>query len=92
MKDIILNAKKHNVQFIFMETSERPDLNQALESLHAEFKDVDNINFVGSYDEALSHLLFAGPDIILCQCFHDPTDETPLKSFKVWSSSNSSWL
>ncbi|RHN54858.1 putative starch synthase [Medicago truncatula] len=82
MKDIVLNAKKHDVQFIFMETSERPDLNQALESLHMEFKDDDNIKFVRSYDEALSHLLFAGSDSILCRSFHDPTDETPLKALR----------
>jgi len=31
---MIINAP----QFIFMETSERPDLNHALESLHKEFK------------------------------------------------------
>nr|ABN06103.1 Protein kinase [Medicago truncatula] len=47
-----------------------------------EFEDVDDIKFVRSYDEALSHLLFAGSDIILCQSFHDPTDETPLKALR----------
>lgn len=38
----------------------------------------DNLKFVLAYDEALSHLLFAGSDIILCQSFSDPTDETPV--------------
>ncbi|CAK8540379.1 unnamed protein product [Lathyrus sativus] len=82
MKDIGLNAKQNDVQFILMNTSERPVLNHALESLQKELKDDDNIKFLGAYDEALSHLLFAGSDIMLCRSFLDPTDETPLKALR----------
>ncbi|KAK2373989.1 UDP-Glycosyltransferase superfamily protein [Trifolium repens] len=82
IKDIVFNTKQHDVQFIFMETSERPTLNQALESLQKDLKDDGNITFVRAYDEALSHLLFAGSDIILCRSFLDPTDETPLKALR----------
>nr|XP_027193345.1 probable starch synthase 4, chloroplastic/amyloplastic isoform X3 [Cicer arietinum] len=76
IKDIALNAKQQDVQFICMWTSERPVLNQALDSLQKELKD-DNIKFVRANDEALLHLLFAGSDIILCLSFLDPTDEIP---------------
>ncbi|KHN38917.1 Glycogen synthase [Glycine soja] len=77
VKEVILNAKQHDVQFIFMGASKRSVLNQAPESLQKEFKD-DNLKFVPTYDEALLHLVFAGSDIILCQSFLDPTDEIPL--------------
>ncbi|XP_027360743.1 probable starch synthase 4, chloroplastic/amyloplastic isoform X3 [Abrus precatorius] len=77
LKDVILNAKQHDVQFIFMGTSERSVLNQTFQSLQKELK-IDNLLFVPEYDEALLHLVFAGSDIILCQSFLDPTDETPL--------------
>lgn len=40
----------------------------------------DNLKSV-LYDEELFHLLFAGSDIILCQSFLDPTDETPVSLF-----------
>ncbi|KAK7407167.1 hypothetical protein VNO78_08852 [Psophocarpus tetragonolobus] len=76
VKEVILNAKQHGIQFIFMGTSERSVLNQTLESLQKELKD-DNLKLVPTYDEALLHLFFAGSDIILCQSFLDPTDEIP---------------
>ncbi|KAK7252473.1 hypothetical protein RIF29_36435 [Crotalaria pallida] len=78
VKDVILNAKQHNVQFIFMGTSKKSVLK--LESLQKELKD-DNL-LVLTYEEALSHLVFAGSDIILCQSFLDPPDETPLKALR----------
>ncbi|RDY02445.1 putative starch synthase 4, chloroplastic/amyloplastic, partial [Mucuna pruriens] len=74
VKEVILNTKQHDIQFIFMGTSESSVLNQALESLQKELKDV-NLRLVPTYDEALLHLVFAGSDIILCQSFLDPTDE-----------------
>ncbi|XP_052725754.1 probable starch synthase 4, chloroplastic/amyloplastic isoform X2 [Vigna angularis] len=77
LKEVILNAKQQDVQFIFLGTSERSVLNQTLESLQKELKD-DNLKLFPTYDEALLHLVFAGSDIILCQSFVDPTDEIPL--------------
>ncbi|XP_061336863.1 probable starch synthase 4, chloroplastic/amyloplastic [Gastrolobium bilobum] len=81
MKDVILNAKQHNVQFIFVASSESSISNQAVESLQKELKD-DNLKFMLAYDEALLNLVFAGSDIILCQSFLDPTDEIPLKALR----------
>ncbi|TKY70003.1 starch synthase 4 [Spatholobus suberectus] len=77
LKEVILNAKQHDIQFLFMGTNERSVLNQTLESLQKELKD-DNLKLVPTYDEALLHLTLAGSDIILCQSFLDPTDEIPL--------------
>ncbi|KAL2348961.1 hypothetical protein Fmac_002961 [Flemingia macrophylla] len=81
VNEVILNAKQHDVQFIFMGTSEKTILNQKLESLQKELKD-DILTLVPTYDEALLHLLFAGSDIILCQSFLDPNDESPLIALK----------
>ncbi|KAG4992188.1 hypothetical protein JHK87_025645 [Glycine soja] len=83
VEEVILNAKQHDVQFIFMGASKRSVLNQAPESLQKEFKD-DNLKFVPTYDEALLHLVFAGSDIILCQSFLDPTDEIPRTNPAMW--------
>ncbi|XP_027908570.1 probable starch synthase 4, chloroplastic/amyloplastic isoform X1 [Vigna unguiculata] len=77
LKEVILNAKQQDVQFVFLGTSERSVVNQTLESLQKELKD-DNLKLFPTYDEALLHLVFAGSDIILCQSLVDPTDEIPL--------------
>ncbi|XP_014521359.1 probable starch synthase 4, chloroplastic/amyloplastic isoform X2 [Vigna radiata var. radiata] len=77
LKEVILNVRQQDVQFIFLGTSERSVLNQTLESLQEELED-DNLQLFPTYDEALLHLVFAGSDIILCQSFVDPTDEIPL--------------
>ncbi|THG12129.1 hypothetical protein TEA_013895 [Camellia sinensis var. sinensis] len=42
----------------------------------------DNVRFLNEYDEALSHLIFAGSDIILCQSFDDPVLQVPLKALR----------
>ncbi|KAI5438029.1 hypothetical protein KIW84_023952 [Lathyrus oleraceus] len=80
LQQLGLSEHSSSILIILMNTSEKQVLNQALESLQEELKDDDNIKFVGAYDEALSHLLFAGSDIILCRSFLDPSDETPLKA------------
>lgn len=38
----------------------------------------ENTRFISKYDEALSHLILAGSDIILCQSFHDPVLQVPV--------------
>ncbi|MED6205458.1 hypothetical protein PIB30_118460 [Stylosanthes scabra] len=81
VKDIVLNAKQQNIQFIFMGTNEGSAMNRTLESLQKELKD-DNLRVVVEYDEALLHLVFAGSDIILCQSFIDLNDEIPLKALR----------
>ncbi|KAI4328086.1 hypothetical protein L6164_020473 [Bauhinia variegata] len=77
--EVISNTAQQNVQFVFMGTPEI--INQARESLGEELKD-ENIKFILTDDEALSHLLFAGSDIILCRSIHDHADEVPLKALR----------
>lgn len=38
----------------------------------------EDTRFVLGHDEALSHLIFAGSDIILCQSFHDHVFQVPV--------------
>ncbi|KAI5438002.1 hypothetical protein KIW84_023942, partial [Lathyrus oleraceus] len=82
LQQLGLSEHSSSILIILMNTSEKQVVNQPLESLQEELKDDDNIKFVGAYDEALSHLLFAGSDIILCRSFLDPSDETPLKALR----------
>lgn len=42
------------------------------------FSQDENVRFVDKCDEALSHLLFAGSDIILCASFDDPILQAPV--------------
>nr|CAN67942.1 hypothetical protein VITISV_027826 [Vitis vinifera] len=42
----------------------------------------ENVRFIDKCDEALSHLIFAGSDIILCPSFHDPMLQVPLKAMR----------
>lgn len=76
----IWNATQKNVQFIFM-GSKATSADGALEYLKKELKD-ETVRFINKYDEALLHLIFAGSDIILCQSFHDPLLQVPLKALK----------
>ncbi|KVI02763.1 Starch synthase, catalytic domain-containing protein [Cynara cardunculus var. scolymus] len=47
-----------------------------------------NVRFLDKYDESLSHLIFAGSDIILCT-FNDPMVQVPLKAIKHFIDPNS---
>ncbi|KAL6222772.1 hypothetical protein ACLB2K_006163 [Fragaria x ananassa] len=42
----------------------------------------EHVKFVNDSDETITHLVFAGSDIILCQSFHDPVLQVPLKALK----------
>ncbi|KAH8503788.1 hypothetical protein H0E87_014873 [Populus deltoides] len=76
----VWNATQKSVQFIFM-GSKATSADGALEYLKQELKD-ETVRFINKYDEALLHLIFAGSDIILCQSFHDPLLQVPLKALK----------
>lgn len=76
----VWNATQKSVQFIFM-GSKATSADRALEYLKKELKD-ETVRFINKYDEALLHLIFAGSDIILCQSFHDPLLQVPLKALK----------
>ncbi|KAJ6288268.1 hypothetical protein OIU76_024285 [Salix suchowensis] len=80
IQKVVWNATQKNVQFIFV-GSKVKSVNGALEYLQKELKD-ETMRFVNKYDEALLHLIYAGSDIILCQSFHDPLPQVPLKALK----------
>lgn len=42
----------------------------------------ENVRFINKYDEALSHLIFGGSDIMLCHSYEDPLLHVPLKAIK----------
>ncbi|XP_028074867.1 probable starch synthase 4, chloroplastic/amyloplastic isoform X2 [Camellia sinensis] len=81
LKALVCIASRKGVQFIFMGMRKIEGINRALESFEEELKD-DNVRFLNEYDEALSHLIFAGSDIILCQSFDDPVLQVPLKALR----------
>ncbi|KAL7255916.1 hypothetical protein ACSBR1_009949 [Camellia fascicularis] len=81
LKALVWIASRKGVQFISMGTRKIEGINRALESFKEELKD-DNVRFLNEYDEALSHLIFAGSDIILCQSFDDPVLQVPLKALR----------
>lgn len=81
LKVIVRMCSRRGVQFIFMGVSKILSVNMALESFQDDIKD-ENAICLNKYDEALSHLIFAGSDIILCQSFHDPLLQVPLKAIK----------
>ncbi|XP_044470745.1 probable starch synthase 4, chloroplastic/amyloplastic isoform X2 [Mangifera indica] len=81
LKTLLRDAIMKGIQFVFMGTDKTPSVNWALVSLQDEFKG-GHIRFLDIYDEALAHLIFAGSDIILCQSFHDPVLQVPLKALK----------
>ncbi|XP_024461576.2 probable starch synthase 4, chloroplastic/amyloplastic isoform X3 [Populus trichocarpa] len=80
-RTVILNFPwQPHESFIFM-GSKATSADGALEYLKKELKD-ETVRFINKYDEALLHLIFAGSDIILCQSFHDPLLQVPLKALK----------
>ncbi|WCJ32053.1 Glycogen synthase [Euphorbia peplus] len=80
LKAVVRNATRNIAQFIFM-GSKMPSSNKALESLQKEFKG-ENVRVLNKYDEAVSHLILGGSDVMLCQSFHDPLLQVPLKALK----------
>lgn len=74
-------AYRKGAKIIIMGNSEEPSANATMESLEDTFKD-QNIIYIKHYDEAVSHLLLAGSDIILCPSFDDPILQMPLKAIK----------
>ncbi|XWS41702.1 hypothetical protein CRYUN_Cryun17cG0105400 [Craigia yunnanensis] len=81
LKAVVWNATKGGAQFVFMGNVAVPTIDRALRSFQEELEDL-NVKFFYGYDEAQSHLMFAGSDIILCQSFHDPLLQVPLMALK----------
>ncbi|KAM1818804.1 hypothetical protein ACFX11_000561 [Malus domestica] len=80
LREIFSKTSGIDVQYIVMGIGKISSVNK-LGSLHEPLKDA-NVQFIDGNDEALSHLVFAGSDIILCQSFHDPGLQVPLKALK----------
>ncbi|MBA0793916.1 hypothetical protein Gohar_018293, partial [Gossypium harknessii] len=62
--------------FVFLGNGSVSTTYGALRSFQEAVED-SNVKFFYNYDEALSHLVFAGSDIILCHSFHDPLLQVP---------------
>ncbi|KAM1405766.1 hypothetical protein ACFXTH_000532 [Malus domestica] len=78
LREIFSKTSGIDVQYIVMGIGKISSVNK-LGSLHEPLKDA-NVQFIDGNDEALSHLVFAGSDIILCQSFHDPGLQVPVSS------------
>lgn len=74
-------ASLDGVQLVFMGAGKLPSINNVLDSLQEELTD-ENVRFINEYDEALSHLIFGGSDIMLCQSYEDPLLHVPLKAIR----------
>ncbi|KAL5556653.1 hypothetical protein UlMin_038889 [Ulmus minor] len=82
LKAIFRSDIGKGVQFIIMGINNNPTANEGLVSFEEDLKPEEDIRFIPSDDEALSHLVWAGSDIILCQSFHDPVFQVPLKALR----------
>ncbi|OVA07332.1 Starch synthase [Macleaya cordata] len=81
LKASIQLTLRRGAQFILMGSSKIPSVRTALESFRKKLEDED-LRIINRYDEALSHLILAGADIIFCPSFHDPVLQVPLKAIK----------
>ncbi|KNA05722.1 hypothetical protein SOVF_186690 isoform C [Spinacia oleracea] len=75
------NTALSGIQFIFTGESKVPRINSVLQSLSEGVED-RNVRFINKYDEALTHLIFGGSDIILCPSYEDPVLQVPLKAIR----------
>ncbi|KAH1113626.1 hypothetical protein J1N35_007004 [Gossypium stocksii] len=81
LKAVVRNATTEGAQFVFLGNGSVSTTDRALRSFQEAVED-SNVKFFYNYDEALSHLVFAGSDIILCHSFHDPLLQVPLKALR----------
>ncbi|KAL0863181.1 hypothetical protein Bca101_042299 [Brassica carinata] len=82
LKSLVRNAKKKHVQFVIMIMNEDQMIIKELERTRDEIEG-GNLKVVTGNNEAVSHLIFAGSDIILClNFFQDPLLQVPLKALK----------
>ncbi|GMI86542.1 hypothetical protein HRI_002323500 [Hibiscus trionum] len=81
LRAAVQNATRGGAQFVFLGNGAVPTVNRTLRYLQESLED-SNVKFFTRYDEELSHLVFAGSDIILCHSFHDPLLQVPLKALR----------
>ncbi|KAK4772631.1 hypothetical protein SAY86_014406 [Trapa natans] len=79
IKRIVWSTGKKGIQFVFLRMDKQRH-DRVLESFLEEIKD-ENVRFISRDDEALSHLILAGSDIMLCP-LHDAMHQVPLKALK----------
>nr|KJB18123.1 hypothetical protein B456_003G034900 [Gossypium raimondii] len=79
LKAVVRNAIREGAQFVFLGNGSVSTTYRALRSFQEAVED-SNVKFFYNYDEALSHLVFAGSDIMLCHSFHDPLLQVPVSS------------
>ncbi|XP_056173376.1 uncharacterized protein LOC115685240 isoform X2 [Syzygium oleosum] len=86
LKTVVQSITHGGGQLILARIDKLTNLDRASESFVKDLKVLagtdENVRFIDRYDEALSHLIFAGSDIILCQSFEDPTLQVPMKALK----------
>ncbi|KAG4154046.1 hypothetical protein ERO13_D03G033300v2 [Gossypium hirsutum] len=81
LKAVVRNAIREGAQFVLLGNGSVSTTYRALRSFQEAVED-SNVKFFYNYDEALSHLVFAGSDIILCHSFHEPLLQVQLKALR----------
>ncbi|CAH8364084.1 unnamed protein product [Eruca vesicaria subsp. sativa] len=82
LKSLIRSTKKNDVQFVIMIINEDQMIIKELEKIQDEIQG-GNLKVVTGNSEAVSHLVFAGSDIMLClNFFQDPLLQVPLKALR----------
>ncbi|XP_006393996.2 probable starch synthase 4, chloroplastic/amyloplastic isoform X2 [Eutrema salsugineum] len=81
LKSLVLSTAMIDVQFVIMLTNEDQKIIRELEKTQDEIKG-GNLKVVTENNEVVSHLIFAGSDIMLCLNFHDPVLQVHLKALR----------
>lgn len=79
IKQAISYASKNNAQFILFGSSPIEKIQKDFDILKETYKDNPNIQFIfESYNEELSHQIYAGADMIICPSLFEPCGLTQL--------------
>ncbi|KAF8046668.1 hypothetical protein N665_3530s0001 [Sinapis alba] len=82
LKSLVRSTEKDDVQFVIMIMNEDQMIIMELERAQDETEG-GNLKVVTGSSEAVSHLIYAGADIMLClNFFQDPLLQVPLKALK----------
>ncbi|XP_048606571.1 probable starch synthase 4, chloroplastic/amyloplastic isoform X2 [Brassica napus] len=82
LKSIIRSRKKNDVQFVIMIMNEDQMIINEMERTQDEIEG-GNLKVVTGSNEVVSHLIYAGSDIMVClNFFQDPLLQVPLKALK----------
>ncbi|KAJ0242018.1 UDP-Glycosyltransferase superfamily protein [Hirschfeldia incana] len=82
LKSLVRSTKRNDVQFVIMIMNEDQMIIKEIEKTQDE-TERGNLKVVIGNNEVVSHLIFAGSDIMLClNFFQDPLLQVPLKALK----------